>query len=228
MSILFIPLGLYFNMYSILSCNRNICKCIWLLWKPDFKTTLFLALQFEPYRLQSEQVKPNANSPPETRRPNSKASKATTSSASGQSRGHSSRRYPSSLLGTQYVCVYAGCTFYSNMCVTEIHNPHSSVHYEHTVVLTVWLNEAWYSERNVWECPTWRGFLRMSLFSLPWQKRPRSIRGFLCAARRPRGCRDIPTRATGPPIEERKHPRAEAKFTPRPRRHPRTHPCQKI
>ncbi|XP_061781671.1 E3 ubiquitin-protein ligase TRIP12 isoform X3 [Nerophis lumbriciformis] len=43
-------------------------------------------------RLQSEQVKQKANSPPESRRPISKASKATTSSATGQSRGHSSRR----------------------------------------------------------------------------------------------------------------------------------------
>ncbi|XP_029301947.1 E3 ubiquitin-protein ligase TRIP12 isoform X3 [Cottoperca gobio] len=41
-------------------------------------------------RLQSEQVKHKANSPPESRRP--KASKATASSATGQSRGHSSRR----------------------------------------------------------------------------------------------------------------------------------------
>ncbi|XP_061775042.1 E3 ubiquitin-protein ligase TRIP12 isoform X3 [Nerophis ophidion] len=43
-------------------------------------------------RLQSEQVKQKANSPPESRRPISKASKASTSSATGQSRGHSSRR----------------------------------------------------------------------------------------------------------------------------------------
>ncbi|XP_030251219.1 E3 ubiquitin-protein ligase TRIP12 isoform X1 [Sparus aurata] len=43
-------------------------------------------------RLQSEQVKHKANSPPESRRPNSKASKATASSVTGQSRGHSSRR----------------------------------------------------------------------------------------------------------------------------------------
>uniref|UniRef100_A0A665WV62 E3 ubiquitin-protein ligase n=1 Tax=Echeneis naucrates TaxID=173247 RepID=A0A665WV62_ECHNA len=43
-------------------------------------------------RLQSEQVKHKANSPPESRRPNSKASKATASTATGQSRGHSSRR----------------------------------------------------------------------------------------------------------------------------------------
>ncbi|XP_019114976.1 E3 ubiquitin-protein ligase TRIP12 isoform X3 [Larimichthys crocea] len=43
-------------------------------------------------RLQSEQVKHKANSPPESRRSNSKASKATASSATGQSRGHSSRR----------------------------------------------------------------------------------------------------------------------------------------
>ncbi|GAA6221599.1 E3 ubiquitin-protein ligase TRIP12 isoform X1 [Lates japonicus] len=42
-------------------------------------------------RLQSEQVKHKANSPPESRRPNSKASKATASTATGQSRGHSSR-----------------------------------------------------------------------------------------------------------------------------------------
>uniref|UniRef100_A0A7N6B150 E3 ubiquitin-protein ligase n=1 Tax=Anabas testudineus TaxID=64144 RepID=A0A7N6B150_ANATE len=39
----------------------------------------------------SFQVKHKANSPPESRRPNSKASKATASSATGQSRGHSSR-----------------------------------------------------------------------------------------------------------------------------------------
>uniref|UniRef100_A0A4W6EIG3 E3 ubiquitin-protein ligase n=1 Tax=Lates calcarifer TaxID=8187 RepID=A0A4W6EIG3_LATCA len=38
------------------------------------------------------QVKHKANSPPESRRPNSKASKATASTATGQSRGHSSRR----------------------------------------------------------------------------------------------------------------------------------------
>uniref|UniRef100_A0A8D0A8H7 E3 ubiquitin-protein ligase n=1 Tax=Sander lucioperca TaxID=283035 RepID=A0A8D0A8H7_SANLU len=37
------------------------------------------------------QVKHKANSPPESRRPNSKASKATANSATGQSRGHSSR-----------------------------------------------------------------------------------------------------------------------------------------
>lgn len=43
-------------------------------------------------RLQSEQVKHKANSPPEHRRPNTKASKATASSATGQSRGHSTRR----------------------------------------------------------------------------------------------------------------------------------------
>uniref|UniRef100_A0A3B4A7Q3 E3 ubiquitin-protein ligase TRIP12 n=1 Tax=Periophthalmus magnuspinnatus TaxID=409849 RepID=A0A3B4A7Q3_9GOBI len=42
-------------------------------------------------RLQSEQVKHKANSPPEHRRPNTKASKATASSATGQSRGHSTR-----------------------------------------------------------------------------------------------------------------------------------------
>ncbi|XP_058489374.1 E3 ubiquitin-protein ligase TRIP12 isoform X1 [Solea solea] len=42
-------------------------------------------------RLQSEQIKHKANSPPESRRPNSKASKATASTATGQSRGHSSR-----------------------------------------------------------------------------------------------------------------------------------------
>eukprot|EP00063_Salmo_salar_P094514 XP_014069349.1 PREDICTED: E3 ubiquitin-protein ligase TRIP12-like isoform X1 [Salmo salar] len=42
-------------------------------------------------RLQSEQVKHKTNSPPESRRPKSKASKAAPSSASGQSRGHSSR-----------------------------------------------------------------------------------------------------------------------------------------
>ncbi|KAM9453591.1 E3 ubiquitin-protein ligase TRIP12 isoform 12-T19 [Salvelinus alpinus] len=42
-------------------------------------------------RLQSEQVKHKTNSPPESRRPKSKASKATPSSSSGQSRGHSSR-----------------------------------------------------------------------------------------------------------------------------------------
>uniref|UniRef100_A0A672HA60 E3 ubiquitin-protein ligase n=1 Tax=Salarias fasciatus TaxID=181472 RepID=A0A672HA60_SALFA len=45
-------------------------------------------------RLQSEQVKHKANSPPESRRPNSNPPKATASSAAGQSRGHSSRRYP--------------------------------------------------------------------------------------------------------------------------------------
>ncbi|XP_034024048.1 E3 ubiquitin-protein ligase TRIP12 isoform X2 [Thalassophryne amazonica] len=43
-------------------------------------------------RLQSEQVKQKTNSPPESGRPNSKSSKATPSSAAGQSRGHSSRR----------------------------------------------------------------------------------------------------------------------------------------
>nr|XP_023822687.1 E3 ubiquitin-protein ligase TRIP12 isoform X2 [Salvelinus alpinus] len=42
-------------------------------------------------RLQSEQVKHKTNSPPESRRPKSKASKAAPSSSSGQSRGHSSR-----------------------------------------------------------------------------------------------------------------------------------------
>uniref|UniRef100_A0A3P8WUS0 Uncharacterized protein n=1 Tax=Cynoglossus semilaevis TaxID=244447 RepID=A0A3P8WUS0_CYNSE len=48
-------------------------------------------------RLQSEQVKQKANSPPESRRPNSKASKATASTATGQSRGHSSKRSGSTL-----------------------------------------------------------------------------------------------------------------------------------
>ncbi|KAM8854091.1 E3 ubiquitin-protein ligase TRIP12 isoform 2-T6 [Synchiropus picturatus] len=43
-------------------------------------------------RLQSEQVKHKANSPPESRRSSSKASKATSSTATGPSRGHSSRR----------------------------------------------------------------------------------------------------------------------------------------
>ncbi|XP_077396865.1 E3 ubiquitin-protein ligase TRIP12 isoform X2 [Festucalex cinctus] len=43
-------------------------------------------------RLQSEQIKQKANSPPESRRPISKASKATSSSATGQTRGHSSKR----------------------------------------------------------------------------------------------------------------------------------------
>uniref|UniRef100_A0A8C5BJ37 E3 ubiquitin-protein ligase n=1 Tax=Gadus morhua TaxID=8049 RepID=A0A8C5BJ37_GADMO len=54
-------------------------------------------------RLQSEQVKLKANSPPDSRRPNSKASKATTSSASGQSRGHSSRRSGLSLSVASFV-----------------------------------------------------------------------------------------------------------------------------
>ncbi|KAG7278967.1 hypothetical protein CRUP_036618 [Coryphaenoides rupestris] len=54
-------------------------------------------------RLQSEQVKLKANSPPESRRPNSKASKATASSASGQSRGHSSRRSGLSLSVASFV-----------------------------------------------------------------------------------------------------------------------------
>ncbi|KAF6720878.1 E3 ubiquitin-protein ligase TRIP12 [Oryzias melastigma] len=43
-------------------------------------------------RLQTEQTKHKTNSPPESRRSNSKAPKATASSATGQSRGHSSRR----------------------------------------------------------------------------------------------------------------------------------------
>ncbi|XP_023817810.1 E3 ubiquitin-protein ligase TRIP12 isoform X2 [Oryzias latipes] len=43
-------------------------------------------------RLQTEQTKHKTNSPPESRRHNSKAPKATASSATGQSRGHSSRR----------------------------------------------------------------------------------------------------------------------------------------
>ncbi|KAJ3590107.1 hypothetical protein NHX12_008061, partial [Muraenolepis orangiensis] len=54
-------------------------------------------------RLQSEQVELKANSPPESRRPNSKASKATTSSASGQSRGHSSKRSDLSLSVASFV-----------------------------------------------------------------------------------------------------------------------------
>ncbi|KAK1899360.1 E3 ubiquitin-protein ligase TRIP12 [Dissostichus eleginoides] len=54
-------------------------------------------------RLQSEQVKHKANSPPESRRPNSKASKATASSATGQSRGHSSRRSGLSLSVASFV-----------------------------------------------------------------------------------------------------------------------------
>ncbi|XP_066565746.1 E3 ubiquitin-protein ligase TRIP12 isoform X1 [Amia ocellicauda] len=43
-------------------------------------------------RLQSEQVKHKANTPPETRRPISKASKVQSNTVSGKSRGHSSRR----------------------------------------------------------------------------------------------------------------------------------------
>ncbi|KAM8902323.1 E3 ubiquitin-protein ligase TRIP12 isoform 2-T14 [Spinachia spinachia] len=43
-------------------------------------------------RLQSEQAKNKVNSPPESKRLNSKGSKATASSTAGQSRGHSSRR----------------------------------------------------------------------------------------------------------------------------------------
>lgn len=74
----------------------------------------FLLFNFQPYRLQSEQVKHNANSPPESRRPNSKASKATAISATGQSRGHSTRRYPVSLLGTHCVCM-CSCRVYSHM-----------------------------------------------------------------------------------------------------------------
>lgn len=70
-----------------------------------------LLFNFQPYRLQSEQVKHKANSPPENRRPNSKASKATASSATGQSRGHSSRRYPFSLLGVYCVCLFVGLYF---------------------------------------------------------------------------------------------------------------------
>ncbi|XP_072317894.1 E3 ubiquitin-protein ligase TRIP12 isoform X1 [Eucyclogobius newberryi] len=54
-------------------------------------------------RLQSEQVKHKANSPPEHRRPNSKASKATASSATGQSRGHSTRRSGLSLSVASFV-----------------------------------------------------------------------------------------------------------------------------
>ncbi|KAL0168922.1 hypothetical protein M9458_037144, partial [Cirrhinus mrigala] len=44
-------------------------------------------------RLQPEQVNQKANSPPESRRSNSKASKAPPSSAVGSARGHASRRY---------------------------------------------------------------------------------------------------------------------------------------
>uniref|UniRef100_A0A8C4DH85 E3 ubiquitin-protein ligase n=1 Tax=Dicentrarchus labrax TaxID=13489 RepID=A0A8C4DH85_DICLA len=50
-----------------------------------------------------KQVKHKANSPPESRRPNSKASKATASSATGQSRGHSSRRSGLSLSVASFV-----------------------------------------------------------------------------------------------------------------------------
>lgn len=75
---------------------------MWLNYRNPHCHLLF---NFQPYRLQSEQVKHKANSPPESRRSNSKASKATASSATGQSRGHSSRRYPSSLLGAYCVCV---------------------------------------------------------------------------------------------------------------------------
>lgn len=45
-------------------------------------------------RLQQEQVNQKANSPPESRRSNSKASKAPPSTAAGSARGHASRRYP--------------------------------------------------------------------------------------------------------------------------------------
>ena len=75
--------------------------CRWPLIETHYVTLLF---NVQPYRLQSEQVKQKANSPPESRRPNSKASKAAPSSASGQSRGHSSRRYPSFLLSC--VCLW--------------------------------------------------------------------------------------------------------------------------
>ncbi|KAM9453587.1 E3 ubiquitin-protein ligase TRIP12 isoform 9-T15 [Salvelinus alpinus] len=54
-------------------------------------------------RLQSEQVKHKTNSPPESRRPKSKASKATPSSSSGQSRGHSSRSSSLSLSVASFV-----------------------------------------------------------------------------------------------------------------------------
>ncbi|XP_034071964.1 E3 ubiquitin-protein ligase TRIP12 isoform X5 [Gymnodraco acuticeps] len=54
-------------------------------------------------QLQSEQVKHKANSPPESRRPNSKASKAAASSATGQSKGHSSRRSGLSLSVASFV-----------------------------------------------------------------------------------------------------------------------------
>ncbi|XP_045580413.1 E3 ubiquitin-protein ligase TRIP12 isoform X6 [Salmo salar] len=54
-------------------------------------------------RLQSEQVKHKTNSPPESRRPKSKASKAAPSSASGQSRGHSSRSSSLSLSVASFV-----------------------------------------------------------------------------------------------------------------------------
>ncbi|KAJ7995189.1 hypothetical protein DPEC_G00241970 [Dallia pectoralis] len=54
-------------------------------------------------RLQSEQVKHKANSPPENRRSKSKASKTTPSSASGHSRGHSSRRSSLSLSVASFV-----------------------------------------------------------------------------------------------------------------------------
>ncbi|XP_038830175.1 E3 ubiquitin-protein ligase TRIP12 isoform X5 [Salvelinus namaycush] len=54
-------------------------------------------------RLQSEQVKHKTNSPPESRRPKSKASKAAPSSSSGQSRGHSSRSSSLSLSVASFV-----------------------------------------------------------------------------------------------------------------------------
>lgn len=56
-------------------------------------------------RLQPEQVNQKANSLPESRRSNSKASKAPPSSAVGSARGHASRRYPFFLL----YCVWVFC-----------------------------------------------------------------------------------------------------------------------
>lgn len=93
---------------------------MWLNYRNPHCHLLF---NFQPYRLQSEQVKHKANSPPESRRPNSKASKATASSATGQSRGHSSRRYPFSLLGVYCVCVCLWvCTLSSTVTLSKIHN----------------------------------------------------------------------------------------------------------
>lgn len=148
---------------------------MWLKYRNPHCDLLF---NFQPYRLQSEQVKHKANSPPESRRPNSKASKATSSSATGQSRGHSSRRYPSSLLGTSLsvpVYMYVGLVLFRTT--------------SYMLYTFSFLDEHNECRNVIHSFPQFSCCFVVPFASL--QKRSFSVSGFICVARRPRGCRDI-------------------------------------